>query len=36
MKESIEYIDWEIISKSFREELTGEEREKLERWLVDV
>ncbi|AZS28655.1 FecR family protein [Butyricimonas faecalis] len=34
MKESIEYIDWEIISKSFREELTGEEREKLERWLV--
>ena len=34
MKESIEYIDWEIISKSFREELTGGEREKLERWLV--
>lgn len=34
MKESIEYIDWEIISKSFREELTGEERVKLEKWLV--
>ena len=34
MKESIKYIDWEIISKSFRGELTGEEREQLERWLA--
>jgi len=32
-KENI-HIDWEVISKSFRGELSGEERERLERWLA--
>lgn len=33
MKDTGKHIDWEIISKSFRGELTGTEREKLETWL---
>ena len=32
-KENI-HIDWEVISKSFRGELSGEERERLESWLA--
>ena len=32
-KENI-HIDWEVISKSFRGELFGEERERLESWLA--
>ena len=31
-KENI-HIDWEVISKSFRDELSGEEQERLESWL---
>ena len=32
-KENI-HIDWDVISKSFRGELSGEEREMLESWLA--
>ena len=32
-KENI-HIDWDVISKSFQGELSGEEREMLESWLA--
>lgn len=35
MKDTGKHIDWEIISKSFRGELTGAEREKLDTWLAE-
>lgn len=35
MKDTGKHIDWEIISKSFRGELTGTEREELEAWLAE-